>query len=170
MRILLLYIHSFRDYPTQTPMETTKAESANLVLKLYELRRDPEMREARGWYFTKFKPQSAEEIVKLLTESFEGSRYYRMVTSYWDMAASLVNNGAIDRTVFLDANTEHVAIFARVQPFLAEVQKMYRPTYLKQLETIVMSIPDVEKLLAGRTKLLDGWNKAAQKSSDVGFR
>ena len=151
-------------------METNKAESAQLVLKLYELRRDPEMREAREWYFTKFKPQSAEEIIKLLTESFEGSRYYRMVTSYWDMAASLVNNGAIDRTVFLDANTEHVAIFARVHPFVAELQRLYRPTYLKQLETLVMSIPDVEKLLAGRTKLLDSWNNAAQKGGDVGFR
>ncbi|MFY8000521.1 MAG: DUF4760 domain-containing protein [Candidatus Kapaibacteriota bacterium] len=151
-------------------MESSKAESANLVLKLYELRRDPEMREAREWYVTKFNPKSAEEIVKLLTESFEGSRYYRMVTSYWDMASSLVNNGAIDRTIFLDANTEHVAIFARVQPFLAEVQKIYRPTYLKQLETLVMSMPDIEKLLAGRVKLLDSWGKGAQKGGDVGFK
>jgi len=62
-------------------------------------------------------------------ESFEGSRYYRMVTSYWDMAASLVNNGAIDRTVFLDANTEHIAILAKIHPYLAEVQKLYRDTY-----------------------------------------
>lgn len=151
-------------------MESNKSESANLVLKLYELRRDPEMREAREWYVTKFNPKSAEEIVKLLMESFEGSRYYRMVTSYWDMASSLVNNGAIDRTVFLDANTEHVAIFARVQPFLAEVQKIYRPTYLKQLETLVMSMPDIEKLLAGRVKLLDSWGKGAQKGGDVGFK
>jgi hypothetical protein len=93
-----------------------------------------------------------------------------MVTSYWDMASSLVNNGAIDRTIFLDANTEHVAIFARVQPFLAEVQKIYRPTYLKQLETLVMSMPDIEKLLAGRVKLLDSWGKGAQKGGDVGFK
>ncbi len=147
-----------------------KTDSASVVLKLYELRRDPEMREAREWYLTKFAPKSAEDIVKLLMESFEGSRYYRMVTSYWDMAASMVNNGAIDRTVFLDANTEYVAVLAKIHPYLAEVQKLYRDTYLKQLETLVMSLPNAEKLLAGRMKLLDSWGKAAQKSGDVGFK
>ncbi len=152
---------------TPTP---NKTDSASIVLKLYELRRDPEMREAREWYLTKFNPKSAEEIVKLLMESFEGSRYYRMVTSYWDMASSLVNNGAIDRTVFLDANTEHIAILAKIHPYLAEVQKLYRDTYMKQLETLVMSLPNADKLLAGRTKLLDSWGKAAQKSGDVGFK
>jgi hypothetical protein len=154
-------------------MESTassKADSANLVLKLYELRRDPEMRDAREWYLTKFQPTSAESIVRLLMDSFEGSRQYRMVSSYWDMAASFVNNGAIDRSVFLDANSEHIAIFAKVHPYLAEVQRTYRETYLKQLETLVMSIPNVEKLLAGRVKLLDSWAKAAAKSGDVGFK
>jgi hypothetical protein len=151
-------------------MEPNKTDSASIVLKLYELRRDPEMREAREWYLTKFHPKSAQDIVNLLMESFEGSRQYRMVTSYWDMAASLVNNGAIDRTVFLDANTEHFAILAKIQPFLAEVQKIYRETYLKQLETLVMSIPNADKHIAGRAKLLESWGKAAQKGTDVGFK
>ena len=151
-------------------MDINKTDSASVVLKLYELRRDAEMRYAREWYMTKFHPKSAEEIVKLLLESFEGSRQYRMVSSYWDMAASLVINGAIDRDVFLGANTEHVAVYARVHPFLTEVQKIYRETYLKQLQTLVLSMPDAEKLIAGRTKLLDGWEKAVQKSADVGFK
>ncbi len=151
-------------------MEINKTDSASVVLKLYELRRDAEMRDAREWYVTKFQPQSAQEIVNLLLESFEGSRQYRMVTSYWDMAASLVQNGAIDRDVFLGANTEHVAVYSRVHPYLAEVQKIYRETYLKHLQTLVLSMPDAEKLIAGRTKLLDSWNKGVQKTGTVGFR
>jgi hypothetical protein len=151
-------------------MEANKTDSASIVIKLYELRREPEMREAREWYLTKFQPTSAQDIVNLLLESFEGSRQYRMVTSYWDMAASFVNNGAIDRTVFLDANSEHIAVFTKIHPYLAEVQKLYRETYLKQLETLVMSIPNADKLIAGRVKLLESWGKAAKKSTDVGFK
>jgi hypothetical protein len=149
-------------------MDINKTDSASVVLKLYELRRDATMRDAREWYMTKFNPQSAQEIVNLLLESFEGSRQYRMVTSYWDMAASLVINGAIDRDVFLGANTEYVAVYARLHPFLPEVQKVYRETYMKHLQTLVLSLPDAEKLIAGRTKLLDGWHKSVTKGS-VGF-
>ncbi|TAE23536.1 MAG: hypothetical protein EAZ92_14440 [Candidatus Kapaibacterium sp.] len=151
-------------------MEINKTDSASVVLKLYELRRDAEMRDAREWYLTHFQPQSAQEIVNLLLESFEGSRQYRMVTSYWDMAASLVLNGAIDRDVFLGANTEHIAVYARLHPYLAEVQKVYRETYLKHLQTLVLSLPDAEKLVAGRIALLDSWNKGVRKSGNVGFR
>lgn len=159
----------YQIFSGKIPMEINKTDSASVVLNLYNLRRDAEMRAAREWYMTQFRPESAQGIVKLLTESFEGSRYYRMVTSYWDMAASFVINGAVDRDVFLGANTEHVAIYARVHPYLEEVQKMYRPTYLKNLQTLVLSMPDADSLITGRTKLLDGWGKAAHKTGTVGF-
>jgi hypothetical protein len=149
-------------------MSASKTESASTILKLYELRRDPEMRSAREWYATKFQPKSAQDIVNLLMESFEASRYYRMVTSYWDMAASLVLNGGIERQMFLDANTEHIAVFAKIHPYLAEVRSLFREGYLQHLEGLVMSLPDAEKLLAERKKLLESWQKAAHKG-EVGF-
>jgi len=82
---------------------TDKAKSAELILKLYDLRREPVMREARNWFFT-FNPESIEDIQR--TAFGEHSAYFRMVTTYWDMACSFVNNGAIDERMFADANAE----------------------------------------------------------------
>jgi hypothetical protein len=89
-----------------------KQQDVGLILKLYELRRDEMMRRARNWYVTEFQPESAKDIIRLMISGQEQSAYYRMVTSYWDMAASLVNNGGIDEKMFLEANTEHIGIFA----------------------------------------------------------
>ena len=69
----------------------SKVESADLILKLYDLRRETKMREARNWIFG-FNPTSAEEYMKTMMDPEVGA-YLRMVTSYWDMAASFVNNG-----------------------------------------------------------------------------
>jgi hypothetical protein len=150
-------------------LEASKTTSAELTLRLYELRRDREMRSAREWYLSKFDPKSADEIVELIMSSYDASQQYRMVTSYWDMACSFVNNGAIDRDVFVDANSEYVAVYTKLHPFLTEVQEKYRAGYLKQLETLVLSLPDVEKLMDGRRKLLDSWGKSTKRSVNVGF-
>ncbi len=71
----------------------SKQEDANLIIKLYDLRRETVMREARTWFFT-FNPESIQDFIDVITS--DKSAYYRMVVSYWDMAASFVNNGAID--------------------------------------------------------------------------
>jgi hypothetical protein len=146
-----------------------KANSAELILKLYELRRDPLLRQAREWYFTEFMPESADDIVALLTKSFDGSRHFRMVVTYWDMAATLVNHGGIDASMFLDANTEHVGVYGKIAPFLEEVRTKFRPGYLRQLETLMNTIPNLDATLEGRRKLLKGWAEAAKKG-DLGFK
>lgn len=135
-------------------------QDVGLVLRLYELRRDDEMRRARKWYFTKFNPTGAADIVQLMLSGQQSSAYYRMVTSYWDMAASFVNNGGIDEKIFHEANTEHIAVYARLEPFLAEVRETFREsTYLAHLETLVRRIPNVDPILAGRRKLFARWNE-----------
>ncbi len=136
------------------------------ILKLYELRRDPEMRRARAWYFTEFEPTSAADIVQLTLSGERQSAYYRMVSSYWDMAASLVNNGAIDAKLFLDANTEHLVVFAKIQPFLQEVRAIFKePSYHAHLEQLVMKIPDIEEKLEMRRRLMSHWRKASADSN-----
>ncbi len=125
----------------------SKAESADLILKLYDLRREATMREARNWMIG-FFPESAAEIMKAII-SAETSAYYRMVTSYWDMAASFVNNGAIDEQMFNDANGEHNFIFSKIEPFLEEMrQTISNPNYLGHLEKLVMRQPDAKEKLA----------------------
>ena len=99
----------------------SKQEDANLILKLYDLRREPVMREARNWFFS-FNPTSTAEYMEAMMGEHSG--HLRMVISYWDMAASLVNNGAIDEQMFNDANGEQLFIFAKIEPILEAVSDL----------------------------------------------
>jgi hypothetical protein len=122
-------------------------ESADLLIKLYELRREPNMREARNWFALSFNPDSADEVAR--TMSGPNSAHFRMVTSYWDMAASFVNNGAIDEKMFTDANGEHLVVFAKVEPFLAEHRsRMGSPAFMANLEKLIMKMPNAKEGLA----------------------
>jgi len=140
----------------------SKAESADLILKLYELRRDPTMREARSWIIG-FFPESAAEIMQAMINA-ETSAYYRMVTSYWEMAAALVNHGAIDEEMFNDASGEQVMVFSKIEPFLPELREMMgSPKMLSNLETLIMRQPDAKELLAGRREMIKRWMEARKE-------
>jgi hypothetical protein len=124
-----------------------KQADAELILKLYDLRREPVMREARNWFFS-FNPTTTAEYMETMMGP-QGA-YLRMVISYWDMAASLVNNGAIDEQMFNDANGEHLFIFAKIEPILEELRTQWdQPDMLKHFETIVRRIPENKEKLAG---------------------
>ena len=115
-------------------------ESANLILKLYELRREEVMRKARDYFFT-FEPKTVEDVMSTMM-SAQGC-YVRMVLSYWDMAASLVTNGAIDAKMFNEANGEQIGVFATMEPLLPKMREAFQnPTFLKNLEQVVLSAPD----------------------------
>jgi hypothetical protein len=121
-----------------------KYEDAKLILKLYDLRREEVMRKARNWFLGEFHPSSVDDI--MAAAMGENSAYYRMVITYWDMACSLVNHGAIDEQMFNDANGEHLAVFSKVEPFVAEVrQKFSMPQWLHHLEEVVMRMPDAKE-------------------------
>ena len=114
----------------------TKAESADLVLKLYDLRREKKMRKARKWFFD-FAPATAADYLQAVMDPKTGP-YLRMVTSYWDMAAALVNQECIDSDVFNATNSEHFIVFAKIEPVLAELRQMYdRPTLFSNLESMI---------------------------------
>lgn len=121
----------------------TKYESAELILKLYDLRRETKLREARDWW-NKFKPKSAEEVKA--AASGPDSLKFRMVTGYWEMAAALVNHEAIDINMFTDTAAEYMFIYAKVEPFLKEIRE-YDPAALIQTEKLIKKIPDAEKKL-----------------------
>ena len=120
--------------------------SADLILKLYDLRREPTMRQARQWFIT-FNPDTADDMIAVMRSG--DSAYFRMVTSFWDMAAAFVNNGAIDEKIFNDSNAEHIVVFAKVEPLLADYRaKMQAPTFLVQLEQLAMRLPNAKERLA----------------------
>ena len=142
----------------------TKPLDVLAILKLYELRGDALMREARAWFFTEFAPQSGKEVVRLMLSGQKQSAFYRMVVSHWDVAASFVNNGGIDERLFLEGNTEHVVVYAKLQPFLAEMRElMGEPDYLSNLERLVLKVPDIDKKLENRRRLLERWAKAEKR-------
>jgi hypothetical protein len=144
----------------------SKVESADLIMKLYDLRREDRMREARGWIVS-FFPESAADIMRAIV-SAETSGYFRMVVTYWDMAAGFVNHGAIDEEMFLESGGECVMVFSKVEPFLEEVRQiMGNPNFLKNLETLVMKMPDAKELLASRREMMKRWMQMRAEMSQT---
>src|SRR4029453_12330501 len=106
------------------------AASAKHLLKLSELRTEPTLRQARAWFSFEFHPRSAKEVLHVWLGPGHESAPYRMVASYWDMAATFVVQGAIPAAMFNAANTEHFAIYAKLRPYLAEIRSATRyPDY-----------------------------------------
>ncbi|MEP6847935.1 MAG: hypothetical protein ABI999_03700 [Acidobacteriota bacterium] len=137
-----------------------KSDDVMAILKLYELRRDKQMRKARKWFFAEFAPASAIDIIALYRGGERASANFRMVTSYWDTAASLVLNGGIDQKLFLDANTEHVFVYAKIADHLAEVRQLFRePDYLVHLEDLVKSLTDFAAKMESRKRLISLWTE-----------
>jgi len=133
----------------------SKFESAELILKLYDLRREEKMRAARNWIFS-FNPTSAEQYTQTMMDPEVGG-YLRMVTSYWDMAATLVNHGAIDADMFNETAGEHVMIFAKIEPILADLRAMWdMPDAMKNLEKVIMDSPNG----AEKVKKTQEWMKS----------
>jgi len=124
----------------------SKQEEAGLILKLYELRREDTMRQARDWYFREFNPASIADFQAAMFSAHSG--HLRMVVSYWDMAAALVNNGAISLEMFTDTNGEHIGVFAKIEPLLKEIRGGFAPQFAANLEKLIDAQPDGRKRVA----------------------
>jgi hypothetical protein len=98
------------------------------------------MREARDWYFREFNPQSMADVTEALMS--EHSAHLRMVVSYWEMAAALVNGGAISLDLFASTNGEHLGVFMKIEPLLAEIRGLFGPRYAANLEKLIDATPD----------------------------
>ncbi len=127
----------------------TPYESARLNLQLFEMRREPALREARAWFTREFNPENFSELVALV--SGERNASFRMVLGYWDMAASLVTTGAIDADAFLAAHGEIFLTFSKIQPLLDELRTASGElAFCKHIEAVVMAAPDAESVLTRR--------------------
>lgn len=112
-------------------------DDANLLLKLYELRREEKMREARAWFVANFKPKTVDEMLKLCPPGSPENAKMRQVITYWDMAASFVALGVLNPEMFFSNNRECLLVWLRVRPYLAELREKYAdPHYFEHLETV----------------------------------
>jgi hypothetical protein len=126
-------------------------ESASLNLQLFDLRREPVLREARDWFLREFNPESFADLLEIIKGERNAS--FRMVLGYWDMAASLVTTGAIDADAFRAAHSEVFATFSKIAPFLAELREVSgEADFCKHVEAVVMGAPDAEAILTRRRK------------------
>jgi hypothetical protein len=124
-------------------MAKATAADAQLILKLYDLRREPELRKARNWWVVTFSPQSLDDFMKV-SGAFgtQENNWLRQVLGYWGIASSLVHQGALNRELFLEPSFcgEMVLIYAKVKPFLKELrEKMNNDQFLAGIESLIMS-------------------------------
>jgi hypothetical protein len=128
---------------------STPFESARLNLQLFDLRREPVLREARAWFLSDFNPCTLQELIDVVSGDRNAS--FRMVLGYWDMAASLVSTGAIDADAFRSAHTEVFGTFSKIEPFLADLRAVSgEPAFCRHLESVVMGDPDAPAILERR--------------------
>jgi hypothetical protein len=114
---------------------------AELILKLYDLRREAEMRKARNWWLTTFWPENVEDFAKIgMALGAQENNWMRQVAGYWEMAASLVLHGALNEDLFLEGSFsgEMFFIYAKVHPFLAELrEKFQNPNMMGNIEKVI---------------------------------
>jgi len=118
-------------------------QDAEVIMKLYDLRREPELRKARNWWLTQFWPDTADDFMKIAgTLGSQENNWLRQVGGYWGMAAALVASGAVNRELFLQPSVsgEMFFMFAKVQPFLGELrEKLGDPEAMKNIENVILS-------------------------------
>ena len=139
---------------------------AHLILKLYDLRREAEMRKARNWFTVEFWPQNADDFLKVANAfPSQENAWMRQVGGYWDMAASLVLHGAVNEELFLQPGIsgEMFFIFAKVHPFLKEIrEKMNNPEAFVNIERVATGSKLARKRLERVSTNVENRRKAAK--------
>ena len=132
-----------------------RIDDANLILRLYELRREEKLRAAREWYRTKFCPISVEEIKALYQTPGAENTNFRMAMTYWDMACSFVASGVLHPELFMQSGGESLMIWSRVEEFVPRIrEEMGMPWFLINIErTIAMTPSAPERLKLFRARL-----------------
>ncbi len=144
-------------------MSQATYHDAELVLKIYDLRREPVMREARNFFAT-FAPASIDELMATMF-AFEKKEnaYIRQVCSYWEMVASLIVHGTLNAELAQDTLGEMNFVYARIQPFLKEIrQKLDSPEFLQNMEKVVEGTPEGRERLARQQKRMAEFAKIMQ--------
>jgi hypothetical protein len=110
-------------------------EQANLMLRLFDIRREPRLREAREWFGNQFHPTSPEDVMKICPPGSKENAYMRMVISYWDMTANIVNRGLIDEEFFFESTGEQWMVWENLQPVVGAWRAMFKnPHFCENLE------------------------------------
>jgi hypothetical protein len=118
-------------------------DDANLILRLYEMRREERMRQARAWFTAKCKVKSYEELIKLAPGGSDENASFRMVVSYWDLVGSFITLGVLNKELFFQSGRELLVVFERMREPLPSIREAYKDShYLKHLEAVGLQFAD----------------------------
>src|SRR3954464_14872399 len=130
-------------------------DDVNLIVRLYELRRDDRLREARKWFIGSFKVKTFEEFQALCPPGSEPNASYRMVTTYWEMVASFLTTGVLNAELFYQSGRELLFTWERVRAIVPSLREGYRhPLELRNLEEAARAY-------------IEWWNHAAPGAYDA---
>lgn len=122
---------------------TATATDADLTLRLYDLRRETEMRKARNWFAGEFWPRTFEDLEHTMMQfGSPNSRWLGQVMSYWEMAAALVAHGTFSPALFFDTCHEAWFCYAKMKPFIEEGRRKFAPEFLLNLEKVIEGTPE----------------------------
>lgn len=152
---------------TVSPGMTNKAThgDVDIILRLYDLRREPVMREARKFIIFEFWPSSFEELGKLFAAGGKEFAYFRQVTSYWDMVMSFVARGALDPALFLDNCNEMIFAYAKYKQFLPALRENVNPQFWKRIEDFLTGSPEAQQKVAAITKNVERVREQRMKAA-----
>ncbi len=151
--------------PKKTAKKATAAD-AEIVMKLYDLRRETEMRKARNW-FASTQLQTFDDLVKIaMAYGTQENAWYRQVLTYWENAASLVLRGVVNPDLFMDWNGEMIFMFVKVKPFLKQAREFGKSQeYMAKVETLLNSTPELRKKVAEMEKRMAEWREMQAKTA-----
>ncbi len=139
-------------------MSEATFEQANLQVKLYDLRREPRLREAREWFSDHFHPHTLDDVMKICPPGTRENAHMRQVLTYWEMVASMSNRGLLNDDLLFENAGEEWAVFQQVKPVLAGWREMFASkTFLGNLEA------HCTRLETWREKTSPGSNAAIRK-------
>jgi hypothetical protein len=144
---------------------TASHSDVDIILRLYDIRREPVMREARKFVCFDFWPASFDDLGKLFAAGGKEFGYFRQVTSYWDMAISFVARGALDPNLFLDNANEMIFTYAKLKPFLPALRENVSPQFWKRIEDFITSTPEAQQKLLAVSKNVDRVREQKMKSA-----
>jgi hypothetical protein len=146
---------------------TPTTADAELIVKLYDLRREAELRKARNWWLG-FWPESADDILKIASAlGTQENAWLRQAGGYWEMATSFVLHGALNRDLFLEPSFsgEMFVFYGKVEPFLKELrEKMQNPNIFGNVEKLIATSPGAPERLKQSQERLAAMRKALQAS------
>jgi len=112
-------------------------DDVNLILRLYELRREEKLREARAWFVANFKVKTLAEVNALCPPGSEANAYFRQSISYWEMVASFITSGVLNEQLFFQNTRELLLFWLRLKPVVNEIRTAFHdPDAWKNLETV----------------------------------